>query len=197
MVPKGGHGAKPPVLLQHHSVLTAEQPMTHPAVRGAQGGREQPALVPGQGQHRAGRQRAGLRQHVWRRMRPSGSDARTRGRLVQEPPVFGPAGSRSHPCLSAGPDRGRWSPGAEGEGSRLSSSSRGGKRLRRRALLSHSERCAGAPGGSASPGPGPERGPAAAALPGSSRGSGTGPAGTSRESTRRGRGGPGRAGGSG
>lgn len=82
---------------------------------------------------------------------------------------------------------GRWSAGAEGEGSRLSSSSRGGKRLRG-ALLSHSERCAGAPRGSASPGP--ERGPAAA-LPGSSRGSGTGPAGTSREPTRRGGGGPG------
>lgn len=35
MDPEGGHGAKPPALLQHHSVLTVEQPTTHPGVRGA------------------------------------------------------------------------------------------------------------------------------------------------------------------
>lgn len=171
--------------------------MTHPSVQGAQGGREQPVPVPGQPQHRAGRQqrqRAGLRQRL-------AQDA-TFGQRCQDPrPVSAGAAGFQHrrepqPCRPlSGP--GRWSAGAEGEGSRLSSSSRGGKRLRRGALLSHSERCAGAPRGSANRSPGPERGPAAAALPGSSRGSGTGPAGTSREPTRRGGGGPGRAGGSG
>lgn len=189
MVPEGGHGAKPPVLFQHHSVLTAERQRPTGWPGAASPGPR--AATASSGQATAGGKAAGadsgtqttcLAQDAsfgqrWQHPRPVGAGAagfQHRREAQPSLPVRGP---------------GRWSAGAEGEGSRLSSSSRGGKRLRG-ALLSHSERCAGAPRGSASPGP--ERGPAAAAaLPGSSRGSGTGPAGTSREPTRRGGGGPG------